>query len=80
MCSGAFELRDKDRHDGQVQEVMEDPELGRKYGVKKECPLTPKLEHFHVVKGYPPDLMHDIGHSPHRVVLVPFRSDFQGIF
>ncbi len=49
--SGAFELRDKDRHDRQVQEVMEDPELGRKYGVKKECPLTAKLE---------PDLMHDL--------------------
>lgn len=58
--SGAFELRDKDRHDRQVQEVMEDPELGRTYCVKKECPLTAKLEHFHVFKGYPPDLMHDL--------------------
>ncbi len=28
--------------------------------MKKECPLTAKLEHFHVVKGYPPDLMHDL--------------------
>ncbi len=58
--SGAFELRDKDRHDRQVQEVMEDPELSRTYGVKQECPLTANLEHFHVVRGYPPDLMHDL--------------------
>ena len=58
--SGAYELREKDMHDKQVQEVTEDPELGRTYGVKKECPLTAKLEHFHVVKGYPPDLVHDL--------------------
>lgn len=60
VCPGAFELRNKDNHDRQVQEVLKDPELGRTYGVKKECPFTAKLEHFHVVKGYPPDLMHDL--------------------
>lgn len=42
---GDFELRDKDRHDRQVQEVMEDPELGRTYGVKR-VPLDHKTGAF----------------------------------
>ena len=40
--------------------MREDPGLSRIYGVKKACPFTENLEHFHVVTGYPPDIMHDI--------------------
>lgn len=37
-----------------------DPGLGRSYGLKGACPLTQNLKHFHVVSGYPPDILHDI--------------------
>ena len=60
VCSGFFHMRDKESHDRQVQEVREDPGLARSYGVKGACPLTQNLKHFHVVNGYPPDIMHDI--------------------
>ena len=58
--SGLFQLRDRDSHDRQVQEVNMDPELCQTYGLKRACPLTENLEHFHVVSGYPPDILHDI--------------------
>lgn len=60
VCSGFFQLRDKESHDRQVQEMREDPGMTRAYGVKGACPLTENLEHFHVVSGYPPDILHDI--------------------
>ena len=60
VTSGFFQLRDKDSHDRQVQEVKEEPRLSRTYGVKRACPLTENLQHFHVVTGYPPDILHDI--------------------
>lgn len=34
--------------------------LIKQYGVKQECALTCSLEHFHVVRGYPPDILHDL--------------------
>ena len=60
VYSDLFQLRDKESHDKQVQEVREDPGLSRIYGVKRACPLTENLEHLHVVTGYPPDIMHDL--------------------
>ncbi|KAL2098287.1 hypothetical protein ACEWY4_007494 [Coilia grayii] len=59
VCSGFFQLRDKESHDKQVQEVSEDPRLSQAYGVKGACPLK-NLEHFHVVTGYTPDILHDV--------------------
>lgn len=40
--------------------MRKDPELSQTYGVKGACPLTENLNHFHVVTGYPPDIMHDV--------------------
>lgn len=60
VCSGFFQLRDKDSHDRQVQEVREDTALSQTYGVKRACPLTENLEHFHVVTWYSPDILHDL--------------------
>ena len=34
--------------------------MAQQYGVKRSCPLSESLEHFHVVNGYPPDLLHDL--------------------
>ncbi len=36
------------------------PGLSQTYGVKRACPLTENLKHFHAVAGYPPDILHDI--------------------
>ena len=30
------------------------------YGVKRQCALTAKLKYFHVLSGYPPDVLHDL--------------------
>jgi len=58
--SGAFELRTKQEHDRHVAEVLHDVSLVKQYGVKGSCVLSERLEHFHTVGGFPPDLMHDL--------------------
>lgn len=30
------------------------------HGVKRQCALTAKLKYFHVLSGYPPDVLHDL--------------------
>ncbi|KAL3986654.1 KRAB domain-containing zinc finger protein [Sarotherodon galilaeus] len=42
------------------QELKKDSAMSQEYGVKGNCPLTVSLEHFHVVDGHPPDLLHDL--------------------
>ena len=56
--SGAFPLRTKENYDLHVQSVKINPALVHCCGVKKSCPITEKLSHFHFVTGYPPDLLH----------------------
>jgi len=58
--SGAFEHRTIDTHNQQVQEVKHDPTVAKQYGVKGGYVLIDGLEHFHVVRGYPPDILHDL--------------------
>ncbi|KAL2085000.1 hypothetical protein ACEWY4_020518 [Coilia grayii] len=53
--AGAFQLRDRDTHNRQVQETLHDPTSGKNTGVKRLCPLTANLQFFHVIGGYPPD-------------------------
>ena len=60
VSSATFEPRTKETHNRQVQEVHQDPTLAREYGVKRGCVLTDSLEHFHVISGYPPDILHDL--------------------
>lgn len=43
-----------------LKTVDDDPTLPHCYGVKKACPLTKKLSHFSFVRGYPPDILHDL--------------------
>jgi len=57
--SGLYEPRTRETHDRHVQEVLHDPTLAKDRGVKKECPLTTNVTHFHVVDGFPPDILHD---------------------
>lgn len=57
--SGAFEPHTIDTHNQQVQEVKQDPIVAKRYGVKGGLCID-SLEHFHVVRGYPPDILHDL--------------------
>lgn len=34
--------------------------MAKQYGVKGSCPLSVHLEHFHVVDGFPPDILNDL--------------------
>lgn len=57
---GAFSPRTKEDHSLHVQTVSDDSSLKHFFGVKRSCPLTDKLAHFHFVSGYPPDVLHDV--------------------
>lgn len=58
--TGSFQPRTKENHDRHVKEVQLDSTKAQEYGVKGSCPLSESLEHFHVVNGFPPDLLHDL--------------------
>ena len=53
-------LTTKQDHDRHVQEVQQDAQMAKQYGVKASCPLSVHLEHFHVVDGFPTDILHDL--------------------
>lgn len=57
---GAFPPRTKESYSLHTQTVNENPSLTHFLGVKRSCPLTDKLTHFHFVSGYPPDVLHDL--------------------
>lgn len=58
--TGAFQSRTKEEHTVHVQKVLQDSSLVHYCGVKRQCVLTEKLNYFHVLSGYPPDLLHDL--------------------
>nr|XP_055032090.1 uncharacterized protein LOC129420928 isoform X1 [Misgurnus anguillicaudatus] len=58
--SGLFEMRTKEKHQQHVQDVLQDSTLVVQYGVKRSCPLSDNLKHFHAIGGFPPDLLHDL--------------------
>lgn len=49
------------------------------FGVKRSCVLTKHLSHFQVLKGYPPDIVHDIFEGVVPVELARC-TDFKEIF
>ncbi len=58
--SGAFHIRTKEDYSVHVKALQANPALHHCFGVKRPCPLTEKLSHFHMVEGYPPDILHDL--------------------
>lgn len=58
VASGAFSLRTKELHQAHVKQAQETG--GCYFGVKKDCVFTKNLSHFHVIFGYPPDVVHDV--------------------
>ncbi len=66
--SGSFHLRTKEEHSEHVRTVLEDEAMNNCYGVKRNCALTEKLSHFHVLTGYLPDVL--IGVCTHEQGIV----------
>lgn len=58
VSSGAFRLRTEELHAEHVRTARETST--HCFGVKRACLLTEHLSHFHVAKGYPPDIVHDV--------------------
>lgn len=52
-------MRNEEEHNRQVEEVLQDASKVQEYGVKRACVLLKNLRYFHVVRGYPPDILHD---------------------
>lgn len=69
--SGTFTPRTKETHAQDIQALRENPSLVHSRGVKKQCALTAKLQNFHFVSGYPPDITHDLfeGIVPYELAL-----------
>lgn len=42
-----------------VETAQRDTIASHCYGVKRQCPLTDRLQYVNVLSGYPPDLQHD---------------------
>ena len=55
-----FQQRTEEQHAVHVQTALTSLKKSPCYGVKNQCALSEKLEHFHVTSGYPPDVLHDL--------------------
>ncbi len=56
--SGRFSLRKRESYDAHLKSAQQTGSCC--FGVKKECVFSTHLAHFHVLSGYPPDVMHDV--------------------
>lgn len=56
--SGHFNIRTKELHETHVTFAKENTTIC--CGVKRECFFTKNLSYFHVTRGYPPDIVHDL--------------------
>lgn len=56
--SGTFSLRTKETDETHVREALDSGSSC--FGVKRVCPFTEGLSYFHVLRGYPPDIAHDL--------------------
>ncbi|XP_063763029.1 uncharacterized protein LOC134880193 [Eleginops maclovinus] len=56
--SGAFTLRTPELFDEAIN-VLNTTNASCVHGLKRDCPLS-RLAHFHPVKGFPPDFLHDL--------------------
>lgn len=56
---GEFSLRTKVGYDNTVQDVLQGNGENQS-GVKGDCILREKLQYFHTITGFPPDVLHDL--------------------
>ena len=66
-----FEVRDKDTYNFHVRQVKQNPDYSKLCGIKSECVFHKYLEYFHVTRGLPPDVCHDLleGIVPYEIAL-----------
>ncbi|CAL9691333.1 unnamed protein product [Knipowitschia caucasica] len=60
VAEGLFPPRTKSNYAMHVKAALSDPTGGHHCGVKRQCPISGKLSHFHVTSGYPVDPLHDL--------------------
>lgn len=58
--SGPFQRRTNEQHTLHIQTALEDTSVAHSFGVKRQCIMTDKLDYFHVLSGYSPDLLHNV--------------------
>lgn len=56
--TGAFPGRIKQQHQSDIEAALASDT--HSHGVKRQCVITERLNHFHVTTGYPPDVLHDL--------------------
>lgn len=59
VSDGEFSMRTKESHDLHVQNVVQG-EHPTHFGVTGDCALSKRLQHFHPITGFPPDILHDL--------------------
>jgi len=69
--SGLLQPRTRENHEKHVHEASRDHTMAKHHGVKRGCPLTEKLTHFHVVNGFPPYILHDFLEGIVPIVTMP---------
>ncbi|KAL2082779.1 hypothetical protein ACEWY4_022597 [Coilia grayii] len=57
---GIFPLRSPEQHNQCVAELKSSEFVTNVHGVKAECVLQKHLSFFHVITGFPPDVLHDL--------------------
>lgn len=60
VAEGLFPLRTKSSYAMHVKAALSDPAETHHCGVKRQCPISDRLSHFHATSGYPPDALHDL--------------------
>lgn len=60
VIEGEFSQRTKANHDLHVQIVQENDTFSSHFGVKEGCVLRESLNYFHLITGFPPDILHDL--------------------
>lgn len=56
--TGAFPSRTKQQYEVDIETALAGNTHSR--GVKRPCAIIQRLSHFHVITGYPPDVLHDL--------------------
>lgn len=59
VSDGEFSVRTKASHDHDLNVVKQGEKVSQR-GVQGDCVLNQRLEYFHTVTGFPPDVLHDL--------------------
>ncbi|XP_036973983.1 uncharacterized protein LOC119030471 [Acanthopagrus latus] len=60
VAEGLFPLRTESNYAMHVKAALSDLAEAHHCGVKRQCPISDRLSHFHATSGFPPDALHDL--------------------